>query len=527
MEFSGKVRLGLERVTAWRFGRALLAVTSGLLLFLSFPKFGHGAVAWVALAPLLVALHGVAPGRAFRLGHLTGTVAHVGLLYWTALVVAQFGGLPMAVAVPLMVLLAATVGLFTAAWAWCVARLGGRLGARGLLLAPAPWVAIEVARNYTFLHFPWCLLGYSQHELLPVVQLAALGGVFLVSFVVAGASAVLAFVAVESEAGRRRRAAVAYAVALAATLGFGVWRLSQPVAAQGSLRVGLVQASIRQEEKWAPGLAERNLQRHVRLSQAAAAQGARLVVWPESSVPWPYDDEPLLANDLQALARRLDAYLLFGNDDRDPSVQPQRIYVGGKLLAPDGRLTYRHHKLRLVPFGEYVPLAPLLTLGGRFTARMVAQVGEFTPGETYEIGRADGHGLATLVCYEVIFPELARRFAREGAQLLVSITNDGWYGTTSAPYQHLAMARFRSVETGRYLVRAANTGISAVVDPRGRLLAATRLFEERALVSDVAISTESTPYLALGESFGLLCLLATAFLAGWARPRPGAGPAPG
>lgn len=520
MGSSDKVRLGLERLVAWRFGRALLAAASGLLLFLSFPKFGHGAVAWVALAPLLAALPGASPGQAFRLGHLAGTVAHVGLLYWTALVVTQFGGLPMAVALPLMVALAAAVALFPALWAWSVARLCRRLGPRGLLLAPVPWVATEVVRNYTFFHFPWCLLGYSQHELLQIVQLAALGGVFLVSFVVAGGSALLAYLALEAQARSRGRAVLAAAACLAAALSFGAWRLAQPVAAQGSLRVGLVQASIRQEEKWAPGLAERNLQRHVRLSLDAAGQGARLVIWPESSVPWPYDDEPALAEELQHLARRLDAYLLFGNDDRDASVRPQRIFVGAKMLAPDGRLSYRHHKLRLVPFGEYVPLAPLLTLGGRFTARLVAQVGEFTPGDTYEVGQVEGHGLATLVCYEVIFPELARRFAREGAQLLVSVTNDGWYGTTSAPYQHLMMARFRAVETGRYLVRAANTGISAVVDPRGRVLARTRLFEERALVEDVPNSTESTPYLALGESFGLLCLLASIGLVAWARARP-------
>ena len=505
---------------SWRFGRPLLAALSGLLLFLSFPKFGHGLVAWVALVPVLVALHGVGPGRAFRLGHLFGTVGHVGLLYWTALVVVQFGGLPMAVAVPLMVLLAATVALFPAAWAWAVARLCGRLGPAGLLLAPVPWVATEVVRNYTFFHFPWCLLGYSQHELLSVVQLASLGGVFLVSFVVAGGSSLLAYLAVEPRPSARRRAALAGLAALAGVLAFGAWRLATPVATQGSLRVGLVQASIRQDEKWVPGLAERNVLRHVRLSREAAAQGARFVIWPESSVPWPYDEEPVLADQLQTLARGLRAYLLFGNDDVDEGTQPRRIYVGAKLLDPEGRLAYRHHKLRLVPFGEYVPMGPLLTLGGRFTARLVAQVGQFTPGETYEVGRVEGHGFATLVCYEVIFPELSRRFASEGARLLVSVTNDGWYGSTSAPYQHLMMARFRPVETGRYLVRAANTGISAVVDPRGRLLASTALFEERALVADVPVSSEDTPYLALGEAFGLLCLAGALALAAWARPRP-------
>ena len=142
--------------------------------------------------------------------------------------------------------------------------------------------------------------------------------------------------------------------------------------------------------------------------------------------------------------------------------------MGAKMLDPQGAVVLRYHKMRLVPFGEYVPIQSVLTLGGRFSAKLVREVGEFTPGQEYAVGPVDGHPISAFICYEAIFPDLVREFAGGGAQLLVNITNDGWYGRTSAPYQHFAMAKFRAVENERYLVRAANTGITAVVDPHGR-----------------------------------------------------------
>ena len=218
-----------------------------------------------------------------------------------------------------------------------------------------------------------------------------------------------------------------------------------------------------------------NLDRHLALSERAASEGAKLVVWPESSVPYYYDDTPEIAEKLRAHASRLGIHLLFGNDDHE-SVPPRRTFVGAKMLDPDGELTLRYHKIRLVPFGEYVPLKPLLTLGGRVAAKVVQQVADFSPGTTPMTGPFEGHTLSTTICYEAIFADLSRQFSLAGSELLVNITNDGWYGRTSAPYQHFAMARMRAIENGRYLVRAANTGVTAVVDPAGRVLARTALF---------------------------------------------------
>jgi apolipoprotein N-acyltransferase len=175
------------------------------------------------------------------------------------------------------------------------------------------------------------------------------------------------------------------------------------------------------------------------------------------------------------------------------------------MVDPEGRLAYRYHKIRLVPFGEYVPLKPLLTLGGRYGAKLVRQVADFTPGREHTLAAVDGHRLGAFICYEAIFPDLVRHFAAGGAELLVNVTNDGWYGRTSAPHQHLSMALFRAVENGRYLVRAANTGISAVVDTRGRVVARTELFEATALVRDVPLLGEATFYARHGDVFAWTC----------------------
>jgi apolipoprotein N-acyltransferase len=491
-----------------RFGRQeWLAVGSGVLLALSFPKFGHGAVAWVALAPLMIAL-AQARSRAhgLRLGYLTGAVSALGIVYWTALVVTQFGGLALPVGVAVMVLLCLALALFPSLFGWMLSGWVRALGPAALLLAPVAWVATEILRAHTLFNFAWCLLGYSQHANLPVLQLARYAAVYGVSFVVAGTSAVLAYMAVEPRGRPRRRAGLAAAALLAAVWAHGYWLLRTPLPEAGRLRVGLVQASILQEEKWDPGLAWRNIQSHLALTRRATAQGARLVVWPESAVPSFFDRDPAVADLLRGEVEARRIYLVFGNDDRDAGDDERRfrIWVGAKMLDPDGRLGLRYHKIRLVPFGEYVPIQSLLSAIG--VGKLVRRVGEFTPGDELAVGTADGHRLAVFICYEAIFPDLVRGFTRRGADLLVNITNDGWYGRTSAPYQHLAMAVFRAVENGKYLVRAANTGITAVVDARGRIRQRTSLFEQTVLVADAAIVPGSTPYARHGDVFAWGCL---------------------
>jgi apolipoprotein N-acyltransferase len=487
--------------------RDALAALSGVLLTLSFPKFGHGAVAWIALVPLLLAIPGTRGLRAFRLGYVTGAVSAVGLLYWTALVVRQYGGLSMPVSTLVMMLLCLAFALFPSLFAWVLAGWVERFGPRALLLAPFAWVATEILRAYTLFRFSWCLLGYSQAATPELIQLAAFGAVYAVSFVIAAVAAALAYAWHERRPLPRRAALAGALLLVAAVAGHGRLVLARPVSAERPLRVGLVQASIRQDEKWDAQHLLENFERHVTLTRVAASRGAQLVVWPESSVPWSYDDAPQVREAMHGLARDTGAHVVFGNDDREPQPSgPGRVYVGAKLVDPEGRLVLRYHKVRLVPFGEYVPLQPILTLGGRVAARLVRGVSDFTPGAEATVGEALGRRLGVSICYEAIFPDYVRQFSAGGAELLLNITNDAWYGTTSAPYQHFAMAVFRAVENGRYLARAANTGISAFVDPRGRVLEKTALFERTALVRDVPGEVSDTFYARHGDVFAWGCL---------------------
>lgn len=485
--------------------RELLAVASGILLVLSFPKYGHGAVAWVALAPLLAALPGAGIAHSVRLGYLTGAVSAAGVLYWTSLVVTQYGGLTLPVGIMVMGLLCLAFALFPALFAWIVAHWLRAFGLRALLLAPFAWVGTEILRAYTFFRFPWCLLGYSQHDQLPFIQIASVTAVYGVSFVLVETAALLAYAAHHQDDRARRRALLAVPAVVGALFLYGLSALYRPVEVSGTIDVGLVQANIGQDEKWEPESAARNVERHVALTGQAAARGARLVVWPESAVPYRYDDSPGMAAALRALAQKHGIYLLFGNDDRQKA--PDLVFVGAKMLTPEGRLALRYHKIRLVPFGEYVPLQPILTFGGTVTAKLVQQVADFTPGTEARTAEADGHRLGAFICYEAIFPDLVRRFADQGAELLVNITNDAWYGRSSAPHQHLAMAVFRAVENRKYLVRAANTGITVVVDPRGRVLERTPLFEPAVLVAKVPLVPGRTFYARYGDVFGGSALL--------------------
>ncbi len=506
-----------------------LAALSGVLLALSFPKFGHGIVAWVALTPLLVALaEAPGPGHGFRLGYVTGALSSLGLVYWTALVVAQYGGLSLPIGIAVMGLLCLALALFPSLFGWLLSRWVRTHGPSAVLLAPLAWVATEILRAHTLFDFSWCLLGYSQHANLPLIQVARYTAVYGVSFLVAGVSAVLAFLILERRRGPRTAALLVAGGVLAVAWVHGEWRLGRPIEEVGRLRVGLVQASIPMDEKWDAARAWANVDRHLALTRTAIAQGGRLVVWPESALPFLFDRVPVVADQLRHLAAEDDVYLLFGNDDREEGGGPRgRIWVGAKMLDPAGRVALRYHKLRLVPFGEYVPLQSILTLGGRYSAKLVQEVGTFTPGAEYAVGAVDGHPVAAFICYEAIFPDLVRGFAARGAQLLVNITNDAWFGRTSAPYQHLAMVVFRAVENERYLVRAANTGITAVVDPHGRVLERTPLFEPAVVVRDVPLLAGSTFYARHGDVFAWACLAAAAALTAAGVRKSASGAPPG
>jgi apolipoprotein N-acyltransferase len=476
----------------------ILAIVSGLLLALSFPRYGHPAMAWAAATPLLVALwleNGrVRLRRAFMLGLATGGLYFGGTVYWTSGVMARYGGINSALSVAIAGLLVAYLALFVALAALAIGYAIDRFGPRGLLLTPAAWVAAELGRTVLFGGFPWALVGYTQVSVLPIAQIASVVGVYGLSFLVLLASACLGYAVID-----RGRAGL-LAVTCVAVLVFSLFIWGRGRLARGELthagtplRVGLVQGNIPQDLKWTPGLEDDILGRYLALSREAADRGARAILWPESSTPFYFEESPK-GEAIRLFAREHGVWMLLGSDELDRR-SPRVSYNSAFLVQPDGRTAGVYRKVRLVPFGEYVPFKRLLF----FAAPLVEAVGEFAPGEAPIMLPLAGYPVSTAICYEVVYPALIREGVLQGSTLLTTITNDAWFGRSSAPYQHFEMASMRAIEQGRYLARAANTGISGIVDPYGRVLMASNLFISQVLVGDVRLIEDRTVYARTGD----------------------------
>lgn len=432
-----------------------------------------------------------------------------------------FGGLSKPLAVLAAALLVAYLALFPGIFALVQWRLGRAFGPVALLLSPAVWVATEMGRTYIWDGFPWELLGYSQAAVLPVAQLASVAGVYGLSALVAGVSAACAFVASEA---RPRRWIVAAAAAVI-VLGTGAWGMarlaSSALTREGTpIRVSVVQGNILQEEKWDPALASLIMQRYIDMTREAIGRGSRFVIWPESSTPFNYEEEPARAEAVRRLAREAHVTLLIGSDQIErirpvAAVRPPapQYYNAAFLIQPDGTTGAVYRKIHLVPFGEYVPLKRLLF----FVGTIVEAVSDYSPGTDAVLLPVAGHEASTAICYEVIYSSLMRTFVTRGSELLTTITNDAWYGRSSAAYQHWQQASLRAIEEGRYLARAANTGISGFVDPYGRVLQRSELFQSAVMTEDLRFIRARTIYSRIGDLIGWLsvALTAAALVAAW------------
>jgi apolipoprotein N-acyltransferase len=295
---------------------------------------------------------------------------------------------------------------------------------------------------------------------------------------------------------------------LAGVGGWGAWRVADgALTRQGEpLRVGLIQGNIAQEDKWNPREARRIFTTYIAMTRDAVRRGAELVIWPESSTPFMFEEDEIGGESLRALAREVRVPILFGSDQVDRSGETLRLYNAAFLVTPTGETAAVYRKMHLVPFGEYIPGKQLLY----FVSPLVERMAEFAPGASMVVLPVGDHKINTAICYEVVYPSLIREAVADGSQLLTTITNDAWYGQSSAPYQHFALASMRAIEQGRYLARAANTGISGVVDPYGRIVRQSAIFEQAGLVENVRILTTRTIYSRIGDVVAYLAMVVTA-----------------
>jgi apolipoprotein N-acyltransferase len=438
---------------------------------------------------------------------------------------AVYGGLQPVVAVLVNALLIAYLALFPALFALATRRLMVSYGPIALLVSPFVWVTTELGRTYLLTGFPWVLLGYSQVSVLPVAQLASLVGVYGLSALVAAVSAAAAYAIGPAEAGpheqrvaeagphatpvgsafRRTLPLAATAMLVVAIAAWGSLRVARGDLTRGTpVRVALVQGNVAQDQKWDPREATQIFENYLRMTGQAIAQGAELVVWPESATPFTFELEHAAADSIRRIASDARVPILLGSDQVERGT-PVRYYNSAYLVRADGSTGNVYRKMHLVPFGEYVPFKRILF----FAAPLVEAVSDFSAGESAVLMDVDGHAISTAICYEIVYPDLVRRFVAAGSELVTTITNDAWFGDSAAPYQHFAQASMRAIENGRYLVRAANTGISGVVDPYGRVLVQSRLFEPAVVAGTVTYRTEKTLYTQFGDWFAYLAGLAT------------------
>jgi apolipoprotein N-acyltransferase len=491
----------------------------------------------VALAPLLVALRGTTLTRAFLYGLLTGVIYFTGTLYWITRVMARYGDMQTWVAVLVNAVLVAYLSFFPAMFALVVRRITIAHGPRSLAVAPLVWVVGELGRNYPFGGFPWVLLGYSQVTVLPIAQLASIFGVHGVSVLVASVSTALAMYAGQhGEAARGGKnplattanAAKAKAAELAPVAGvllvvfaIAVWGARRAGSAAltrsgDAIRVGMIQGNVSLEERMDASRRGAIFANYLSMTRRAIREGAQFVIWPESATPFQFEADPLAAAQIRTIARQARVPILLGSDQVENPGKgvPTKYYNSAFLVRPDGTTAGAYRKMHLVPFGEYVPARRLFF----FAAPLVEAVSDFSAGETATLLPVDHHNVSTAICYEVVYPDLVRQFVVAGSEMLTTITNDAWFGDTSAPYQHFEQASMRAIEEGRYLVRSANTGISGIVDPYGRVLERTAIFQPAVLVGEARFLTSSTFYARHGEILPYASLVITLLAVALARP---------
>lgn len=509
------------RSTGWRSPAAGLA--TAFLLFLGMPGyFGWWPLLFVALVPLLGCVLYLPPLRSGCMGLLAGWVYGLLTLHWLVVVLGKYGGLPPWLSIPAMALLALYMGLYLALFCLLLSLFAGRSWHRERSIvalvwtAPILWVGLDYLRSILFTGFPWLDLGYGLYTQPALIQAADLGGHHLISCTLVLANGLLVSVIDRQRSSVRwnirmeRRLLLAACCFLVFVFGYSLlrYRIMPPLFRQSlQAEVSVVQGNILQDEKWVPGKKENTVAAYEGLSRRAVVdRTTELLVWPETALPFYPQNDPL-ARRVADLVRRENVYLLTGaptySVDRSQEKPRVEYFNSALLIDPGGVIVDTYAKQHLVPFGEYVPLRQYLG----FLRPLVVNVGDFASGRSSRpLSLGNDLKLGVLICFESIFPEIAGDEVRAGANILVNLTNDAWYGRTSAPYQSMAMAVLRAVETKRSMVRAANTGISGFVDPLGNILEKTDIFTPATLTARVPVLEKSTVFVRSGYRFGAACL---------------------
>jgi apolipoprotein N-acyltransferase len=476
-----------------------LSMLTGLLLTASFAPFRFDFLAWFALAPLLVNLNRASLKKAFWLGFIAGAVHYVTLIYWITVVLGHYGGMNIITSLGPFILLTSYLALFPAVFASLITFIKGHRFY--LIMIASCWVGLEYARACLLTGFPWCLLGYTQYKNLEIIQIADLCGVYGLSFLIVLVNGLIwGICSLKTRKTTLWQEAIIIFLIIGLSIGYGHYRLSQNKAEDHNqlqtTKILVVQGNIDQSIKWNPSFQAETIQTYKRLTHSGKNFKPDIIVWPETSAPFFFQNNNRLSKEIVSIAGELNATLVFGSPAYQNLNGKLRYYNRAYLITPGERQHQHYDKVRLVPFGEYVPFKKILG----FINRLVPAAGDFEAGMNIKPMTDQGLKMGVLICFEAIFPELARSYSRAGANIFFNITNDAWFGKTSAPYQHLCMSVIRAVENRIPLIRSANTGFSAVILPNGEIISKTELFEESILQTSIVISpSKPTFYARFGD----------------------------
>ncbi len=517
----------------------LLVVLSSILQVVIFPLPGLYVLSWVAFAPLMLALlraqpagplevagetklSPATPGQAFLLGYTSGILWFAGTCYWIFDTMHDHGGLSTVAAALALFLFCLYLGLYHGFFALLVGLAAGpgRDNRRALISIPFFWVAVELARTRVT-GFPWDLLGTAQVDNISLSRITTFTGVYGVSFEI-----ILVNVAVAAAflVPRKKRGALLL-VSLASAVVLQSGRLVDAPAMASDRTALLVQENIPVDENWTRDTFQRTLhdltdlsakeaekEKASNLSSRASGPSANpssLIVWPESPAPF-FTSDPLFRDPMSDMARQSHSWVVTGSIGITPAMQnggtASEIFNSAALISPQGDWKGRYDKIHLVPFGEYLPFPKLFAFAGGLTK----QVGEFKAGASREPLNAGDLPLGIFICYESVFPDEVRQFADHGARVFVNLSNDGWYGDSGAYAQHLNQTRMRAIENQRWILSATDTGVTASIDPYGRVVAQLPRKVRAALVAPYALNSVTTFYTRHGDWFAWLCAIISA-----------------
>lgn len=511
------MKANLDTIFSTRHGIAACCV-SVILLLLALPGGGgFWPLLGVACVPFLVCINRGTCRQALFFGFFFGTVHFLVQLYWIVFVVGHYGGLPLYFSIPALLLLCFYMSGYFIILAVLIRGISSTYPPfAGLWLIPAAWVAMDYLCSLGFTAFPWMDLGYGTVNVPLFMQSADIWGHYGLTFLIVLLNTCFAFCLMYKKQLKNRRAmTISVVVFLVATLSYSYWRMQvveSELAGAPTINVGVVQGNIDQAQKWNPTRQGATVKTYIDQSRVLLHSSLKpdVLLWPETALPFYPPGHPLLLP-ISRFLQGEEVMLLTGSpwyERESLAGDGLKLYNSSLLFNTEGKIVNRTSKSHLVPFGEYVPFKKYLP----FIAPLVESVGDFIPGEITDPPACKNAKIGVLICFESIFPDISRKWVAEGANLLVNITNDAWYGKSSAPHQTLAMTRLRAVETRRSVVRAANTGFSAFIDPLGRVQEASPLFVNWQSVRPVVLMEEQTVFMRGGFTFPLVCLILTLFV---------------